>query len=1077
MLTSMSARLTIVALACLFSASALALAGEPRQVNVPAGSLIEGLESLAKQCGVDVIYPSSELKGLKTHGVSGMLEPKEAFRTLIEGTPLILKDQGSALLISLPSATTRSPSSNPSDTPGADNQPQERKSKSSGNFLLAQATPGQNQGNVSVDRSDQETTEEKTVEKEKGLPEILVRGSKILNMDIERSRDDPQPYVIFDQDTIARSAAVNVEDFFKQRLTMNTAGATNGQADSFFGNASTINLRGLGTDQTLILIDGHRSASFYSQGSLGQSDVNGIPLAAIERIEVLPATASGIYGGGATGGVINIILKRDYSGTDLKVTYDNTFATNSANRRVDFSSGFNLEGGKTNILLTASFSDADLLLQNDRDFLARGRADILANNSNMYGAVNFFGFFPPLGATPNIISATGANLVLKNGTPLNSPITYVPVGYPGSASDGGAALVANAGKYNLALANSAYLTGGDDGLSNGPINKSLNITLRRQFSDNVQGFLEASASDVYARFEESLAAPFFSVNTTAPNNPFNQTVLVTVPGVGPSDTLLQNWNDGSRLIGGIIIQLPRSWMMEGDYTWSRYTQQFSSGAILDPALGGNTAVASGTLNVLRDVNAYPLNWSPYLEASMYATPFDSTLEDGTVRVSGPLVSLPAGALTLSTLVERRDELFGAGTFYSNSTQSYLYPSRSQSINSLYLEAQAPLISSRQNVWGISDLELQVAGRWDDYTVNGATGFLANPTPNAPIARSTSQVSSTNPTVAISYKPVQDLMLRASYGTGFVPPDVNQVQPSPPVQGPVPNLLDPLRGNTPVGSIETIFGGNTNLKPEKSQSRSVGFVFIPHTLSSARLSIDYTRITKTNDITALSYQQILDNESFLPGRVVRGPKLPTDPPSWAGPITLIDDTNVNIATAEVDAYDMQLDYHKETDRFGTFGFFALATWEPHYKTQLAPSLPVVENVGIEVSDSIPVKIKANAGLTWDYRHCTLGWNARYFDSYLVADPTIPQSAPLLLSQGNGGRVPSQIYHDVFITYRIGKASGPSLGAKLVANTEIQLGVRNVFNKEPPFDASFSGGYYSPLGDPRLSSYYLSLRHSF
>ena len=89
----------ILAFLCLLGAAALASTGTPRSVSVPAGDLIEGLESLAKQCGVDVIYPSGLLKGRKTRGVKGTIPPREAFKKLLEGTPLVLEEEAGALLV------------------------------------------------------------------------------------------------------------------------------------------------------------------------------------------------------------------------------------------------------------------------------------------------------------------------------------------------------------------------------------------------------------------------------------------------------------------------------------------------------------------------------------------------------------------------------------------------------------------------------------------------------------------------------------------------------------------------------------------------------------------------------------------------------------------------------------------------------------------------------------------------------------------------------------------------------------------------------------------------------------------
>ncbi|WP_340054746.1 TonB-dependent receptor plug domain-containing protein, partial [Pseudomonas sp. JAI120] len=150
--------------------------------------------------------------------------------------------------------------------------------------------------------------------------------------------------------------------FLRQRLTAATSGASASQLGGRTGNASSINLRGLGADETLILVDGRRLAGFSVAGSLAQPDINGIPLSSVERIEVLPTSASGIYGGGATGGVINIILRRDYQGLEAKATYDGTFDGGGARKSIDLSGGFPLEGGKTRVMLSGAWSQSDPLL-------------------------------------------------------------------------------------------------------------------------------------------------------------------------------------------------------------------------------------------------------------------------------------------------------------------------------------------------------------------------------------------------------------------------------------------------------------------------------------------------------------------------------------------------------------------------------------------------------------------------------------------------------------------------------------------------------------------------------------------
>src|SRR5262249_37792356 len=153
------------------------------------------------------------------------------------------------------------------------------------------------------------------------------------------------------------------------------------------------------------------------------------------------------YGGGATGGVVNIILRRDYSGIDLRATYANTFDSDTSGYKIEGSGGFSLEDGRTHVMVAASHDESNPLLTGDRDFVARARALQLANNPGAF----FNTSTPPLGFLPNIRSVNGSNLVLDTGPALGSPFTFVPQGYAGVSTDNGAALAANAGRYSLEL--------------------------------------------------------------------------------------------------------------------------------------------------------------------------------------------------------------------------------------------------------------------------------------------------------------------------------------------------------------------------------------------------------------------------------------------------------------------------------------------------------------------------------------------------------------------------------------------------------------------------------------------------
>lgn len=1009
--------------------------------DIPAQPLSSAILSFSAQTGVQIITDGADVSALKTNGVSGRLSIGQALTRLLSGTGLQHRAVGKTAV-----ALTRSAEPSTNATQPALAKP------------VAQAD-----GQAGVVERSAEVRQTRT--EIEGItvtiPEVLVLGSRILNMDIPRSHDDAQPYVIFDRPTIERSGATNIQDLLRQKLPMNTQGGVSTQGGS--DNRSLINLRGLGTNQTLILIDGRRAVSTVSTANTPlQPDLNGIPLAAVERIEVLPTTASGIYGGSATGGVINVVLRRDYSGVVAKVTYGNSFDSDTSLRRADLSAGFDLEEGKTSVLLAGSYADGNPLATHDRDFIQRGREVLLANNP---AALLIFGFFPPLGGTTNISSLDGSPLF----GPGTASFTSVPTGYAGGG--GLAPLQTNAGLYNLDLANSAQLSGGGTrGLSAGSTLKSLMATVRREFGSDVEAFLDLSTSENTGESVDSrVSSSSYIIPSSSPNNPFGKDILVTVP-VAQGDGLTTSESDARRVVGGVIVRLPGEWSAAADYTWSRSRLEFTN---TSHGLSGAEAaeIASGALDVLRDTNEFPVDFSPFLTPPAELSPFVATSKDAVLRLAGPVASLPAGPVSLSGLIEyREDVLDEAQQALPAFNLTLFFPSRSQSVNSAYLEARIPFASSEAQFAGVEELELQLAARYDEYTVNGATGVVFSPTD--PVERVKNKRSSVNPTVALRYKPISDLTLRGSYGTGFLPPAVQQLTQGPPFPS---TVIDPLRGGE-IRTVQVTSGGNPDLLPEESESWSAGIIVAPAMIPGFRLSVDWTRITKTDNIIVPfgAPQAAVDNESVVPDLVTRDPVAPGDP-FGVGPITTVDTSLRNIARAEIEAYDVAIDYRLPTTNIGTFDLSALVTWQPDFETQLVPGAPIEQKVGI--SSSNPQKFKGNARLTWEYGPWVLAWASTYFDSYAL-DNSLASLGPafdFVRSQGTS-RVSSQTYHDFFSSYRFPSTSSGAR-SRLLADMEVQLGVRNVFNTKPPLDVSNTVSFYSFLGDPRLASYYVSLQKSF
>lgn len=1017
-------------LAALFFAVTLSgfAAGAVRSFDVPAGDAAATLKQAAKQGGVEIVFPAAVVRGVRTAPVKGEFTARDAISLMLADTELVLAqdEKTGALTVNRLSSEAKNVPSRPADA------------------ATAPANPRIEDGTVKLDTFE-------------------VFGSKTLNMDVARSRDDALPYVVFDRQSINNSGATSLEEFFRQRLTMESTALSESQTTSNLGGRSTINLRGLGANQTLILVDGHRMSGVVSVGSPSQPDLNGIPLAAVERIEVLPTSAGAIYGGNATGGVVNIILRRDYSGVELKLTYGNTFKTDAATRQIDLSAGATLFGGKTNLLIAASASDANRLLAQDRDLRERGLARILANNPALITSQTV----PPVGSTSNIRSTNGSNLVLDDGTLLNSPITFVPIGYAGAfgaGGDNGVAFVANAGRYNLE--NAQTITGGQRALLSAPKRESLMVTVRHEFSDKLQAFLEVSGSNNTSRYPSANSNSFVLPGNN-PFNPFQQQIRITTPYYGVNDLEAFTSSKDRRLVGGVIVQLPADWKGEVDYIWHEATLLNQRTIMSDAALTqAGAAVTAGTINLLRDTMAYPVDFLPFFDEIDGGLPSRSINRSIAARFAGPIGKLPAGQPILSTLVEHRDQQYGGPGSGTAEPQT-------QRVKSAYMETKFPLVAPDFNWPLVQELEVHVAARWDDYTSVGQ-GIA---TPFGPPGSGTNKFDSINPSAGLRWVLNPSVMVRASYGTGFLPPNVNNIAPTsfPGFPG---FYQDPLRGDEFVGFYDEIFGGNPNLKPEESETWSAGLVFTPPALAGLRFSIDWTRIEKTDNFGSPDVFDVLANESAYPGRIVRGPVPPGDP-YGVGPIIAIDTSLMNLARAMVETVDFSLDYSRDFP-FGRLDLFATATYTVSYETQARAGSPIVDRVGLANSvqsaaggGAYPLRWRGNTGITWTRGRLQAGWSLRYIDDYLLDT----FSAATLLAQGNGGRIESQVYHDIFVSYTFGAQDKSARWRQLLTGTQLRLGVRNLFNTEPPVDVSNTTNYYSGFGDPRLANYTLSLTHRF
>lgn len=1045
---------------------------EPAEFDIPAQGLDSALLAFSEQGKIQVVVSTDAVSGRETDGVEGEHTPREALEHLLANAGLTYSAVGLET-VAVSAAEDESPGKAQA-TPSA--------------ILMAQASTNDktDPAEESTDSPADETADRRshTLEFDAStgrfeiLDEIIVRGSR--NVAIGRSENDPQPFVVFDTDELRNSSVIDLDDFFRKRLSSN--GSVNNLATSPGGsNRSSISLRGLGEDQTLILVNGRRQPSVIGAGqTFGQPDINGIPISAIERIEVLPATAAGIYGGGATGGAINIILKSDYQGGEASITYDNSFDTDVGSLRFDAAGSFMLEGGRTQITANGSYLTSNSLLNEDRSFSREGQARTLANAPGRL----LDGL--PTGFTTNVFGFTP--LVLDDGTELGSQRTFVPVGYAGASSDGGQAFVANAGLQNTDLPNDSFLGDGERiAILNNPTVYSMNLSVRREFADQLSLYVDALHSRNEGRFEVGNSLGLSRLNFvpgSAPTNPFQNDVFVVIPypflSGENTNTESTNTADVTQISMGFIYDLTQTWSLSGEYSWSNSnTESFSPSPFIN-AGAFEAAIASGEIDVFADLNAFPPDISPFLLSNPgERSNNDNILDVFSLRASGKALTLPAGDVTIALLAERRDERLDSqlrtrADLDGDGFVGFLEAPAEQVVNSIFGEVYVPFVSRQNSRPGLRLLDLTVSGRYDDYTIKTATDlasssiFIPNITQPLPeIDLQEVGFDGSGMVIGGRYSPVEGLTIRASFATGFLPPTTRELRPSI-QENRVAAIIDPQRGGvrTVTGPFVANLRGNPELEPEQSESISLGVIFNPEFIDGLRFSADYVRIDKTDEIGAISFDQLLANEAGLPGCVVRAELTDDDIAQGftAGEILETKCGLLNLAETSVESIDYNIDYSRET-AFGNFSLYGNLTHNISFETKISDTSDPFDSVGF--SNGVP-ELRGNFGFDWSSNNWRAGWNSQYFGSrkvYSSAIATLGLEQAEIDLQGRS-EVPAQWLHDLYVGYTF-----PQYGLNLTA------GITNVFNDyEIVATPGFGGRVLYPT-DPRLRSYTLSVKKQF
>lgn len=882
------------------------------------------------------------------------------------------------------------------------------------------------------------------------------------NLDLPRTEDDVLPYVIYDRQQISRSGVVSLSEFLAREVVDSDALSRPPEqiagADlAAISGSTNLNLRGYKSEETILLVNGRRLPEIAISGSTTQQpDVNFIPLSLVQRVEVLPVSASALYSGNPVGGVINIVLRPDAEGSEVTTTYTNALRRFDAPQSsVSVLHGQTLLDGALRIRLSATFTRTEPATEAELGHIcAHLAAPALAD--------------PVFRATPNIRSADQLPLF----APGSSAVTSVA---PGADGTGGlAAFNGRAGLRSLGLFDSV------GGLANS--SSSLDFPYgRRQQGESYFGsatydvtpWLQLGLDGIHTRTVAQRGYNVFKGDLTLdaanPLNPFGQTVRVslleTAPALGADYGTARV--DFSSIVFGALVKLPADWRASLDAQYGRNLTHYRGLAGVDNDRW-QQLVDQRLYNPLRDTQRFGPPAAFYDRALKYygardrfVTLGDYTTLDAAVRLTNQNLKLPTGRATVSAGSDFRmnhiASYAGRRTYGDGSLAETPSPTSARTVQriSLFGEVQAPLVPARWLPSFIREIKTELAARY--------------------VAAATSQESNLAPTGGLKFDLAGGFSLRATVATSnrLPAPVLSRAAPVPVAPGggsgevTYVTVKDPRRGqetNETVTSSELI---NTALRPESAVTRTLGLVYQHGLIHRFRASFDVADTRKSGELQFLNENGILGLESLFPGRVTRTAPTPGDPYP-VGRIQSILTGTFNLAYRQSQNWTTALDYAWTECLGGRLDLYGRWIMFQRYDLQILPGGPTVDE--LSAPDGVApglLRHRVNFGAGWSARHYGFGLDGHYFHSRRL--PAYEWAA-----QG-AQEIPAQWQFDAYVQ--------TDLARWLPWNNDryglrAQLRVNNFLDAKPArYAADTSGVGVQPYGDWRGPVYSLSLTATF
>jgi iron complex outermembrane receptor protein len=735
----------------------------------------------------------------------------------------------------------------------------------------------------------QETNEDKP------MGRIEITGSNIKRT----QQEGPASTQILTRKDIQQSGKTTVADVVRSLAADNNGSISGSFTNGFAGSASGVSLRGLSVNSTLVLINGRRTAP-YGLGDDGQRslvDLNTIPLGAVDRIEVLKDGASAIYGSDAIAGVVNIILRETYQGKTISGTLGTSGHGDGTLRTASGTFGFgDLEADKYNYFFSIDAKQSNAIWSKDRPQYL-GQADARpwggrdqrggATTSSNTGGSSFVGTVRPVDANGSTIAGRGIQNLpgcanIDRGTSINSGggCLWDPIAYQSVQPETQNINLYGRGTLKISNDMQAYT---ELGLFN---SQAKTITTPSALTSTGFDLLNNRVVNTNTG-PDQLLLPIGHPDNPFPNNRARpRWVDPNRPRTSDLDTTV------TRLLVG-VKGTSFGWDYDSGILYAQSkTDRTQNGYYRNSAL--QTAMNNGSFRIgqagaLNSAQTLGLV-SPELKNSattkLALWDFKGTREFG---------QLPGGPIGIAVGGEFRHESTDSqATPFTDVSDivglGYAAARASRNISSLYTELALPVIKQ---------LEFQLALRTDQYSDFG---------------------NSTTPKIGFKFTPIQQLAFRGTYAEGFRAPGPAESGTSA-VSGFTTFTRDPVRCPTTGLSADCVDGknvgavtvGNKNLKPEKSQSYSLGFILEP--IKNTSISVDYWRIVRKNEIVGSDPDAIISNPSGFPdATIVRGEPT-SDFPGLGGPIQLVKAPYINAGQTRTSGVDIDLRSRFDLSSYG------------------------------------------------------------------------------------------------------------------------------------------------------------------